>query len=46
MKLFMSKFKIENNLDLLYSEKELCETFYNSKVFKDMKYVTYSNKNI
>lgn len=40
----MSMFKIGNNFDLLYLEKESCETFYRLKVFKDMKHVTYSTE--
>ena len=40
----MSMFRIENNFELLYSKKELCEIFYYPKLFKDMKYVTYSTE--
>ena len=33
-------FKIGNNFELLYLEKELCQTFNSPKIFKDMKFVT------
>ena len=38
------KFKVGNNFEVLYSEKELCETFFSPKIFKDMKFVTYSSE--
>ena len=38
----MIKFKVGNNFEILFSEKEVCDTFYTPKVFKDMKFVTYS----
>ena len=40
----MSMLKTGNNFELLHEEKELCETFYNPKIFKDMKYVTFSTE--
>ena len=40
----MSMLKTGNNFELLHEEKELCEAFYNPKIFKDMKYVTYSTE--
>ena len=40
----MIKFKLGNNFEILFSEKELCDTFYTPKVFKDMKFVTYSSE--
>ena len=40
----MIKFKLGNNFEILFSEKEICDTFYTPKVFKDMKFVTYSSE--
>ena len=40
----MIKFKVGNNFEVLFSEKEICDTFYVPKVFKDMKFVTYSSE--
>ena len=39
-----STFRVGNNFEILYSEKELCETFFSPKFFKDMKFVTYSTE--
>ena len=39
-----SLFKTGNNLMLLHSEKDVCDTFYVPKTFKDMKFVTYSSE--
>ena len=36
----LSNFKGCNKFELLYSEKELFDTFYTPKLFKDMKFVT------
>ena len=35
-------FRIGNHFELLFSQKELCDVFYTPKIFKDMKFVTYS----
>ena len=40
----LSLFKTGNNFELLHSEKDVCDTFYVSKIFKDMKFVTYSSE--
>ena len=38
----MSMFKIEDSFEFWYSEKKLCKTFYNPKMFKVVKCLTYS----
>ena len=40
----LSLFKTGNNFELLHSEKDVCDTFYVPKIFKDMKFVTYSSE--
>ena len=34
----MSMFKIGNSFELLQAEKELCKTFYISKIFQDKRF--------
>ena len=34
---------MSNTFELLYSAAELSDTFYTSKIFKDMKFVTHSS---
>lgn len=36
-------FNYGKNFELLFSEKQLCETFYAPKLFKSMKFVAYSS---
>ena len=38
----MSMFKIEDSFEFWYSEKKLCKTFYNPKMFKVVRCLTYS----
>ena len=37
-------FKIGINFELLYAQRQLCETFFGPNIFKDMKFVTYSTE--
>ena len=37
-------FKIGINFELLYAQRQLCETFFGPNIFKDMKFVTYSTQ--
>ena len=40
----LSLCKTGNNFELLHTEKDVCDTFYMPKTFKDMKFVTYSSE--
>ena len=37
-------FKVGINFELLYAQRQLCETFFGPNIFKDMKFVTYSTE--
>ena len=40
----MTTFKTGNNFELLLSQKDLVDNFYQPKIFKDMKFVAYSRE--